>query len=113
MSFCNSTSCQQEVNGAKIQLFAQQLKYFKHFFSLKVLFFYQNGNFEHFLLKNVHHVQQAFEHFSAVVTSIFREIFHAIALIINIHTPQETILLHFLQKNSQFTQNTRNVILLK
>jgi hypothetical protein len=78
-----------------------------------MLFFYQNGNFEHFLLKNIYRVQQVFEHFSAIVTSIFEKISHSIALIINIYTPQDAILLHFLQKNSQFTQNTRNVILLK
>lgn len=71
MSFCNSTSCQQEVNGAKIQLFAQQLKYFKHFFSLKVLFFYQNGNFEHFLLKNVYRVQRGLKQLKESKTSIF------------------------------------------
>ena len=71
MSFCNSTSCQQEVNGAKIQLFAQQLKYFKHFFLLKVLFFYQNGNFEHFLLKNVYRVQRGLKQLKESKTSIF------------------------------------------
>ena len=37
--FVSSTSNQMEMNGAKIQLFAQPLKYFKHFFQEKVLFF--------------------------------------------------------------------------
>ena len=44
-------------------------------------------------------MQEVFEYFSAIVTSIFEKISHAIALIINIHTPQEASLVAQMVKN--------------
>ena len=61
--FVNITSNKMEMNGAKVQIFTQQLKYFKHFFQIKVLFFYQNGIFTHFLLTNTQYVQSFFSYF--------------------------------------------------
>ena len=58
--FVKFTSVQTEMNGAKIQLFTQQLKYFKHFFQIKVLFFYQNAIFTHILLTTTQSVQSLF-----------------------------------------------------
>ena len=61
--FVKPTSIQMEMNGAKIQLFAQQLKYFKDFFQAKVLFFYQNSIFTRILLTNTQYVQSFFSYF--------------------------------------------------
>ena len=36
-----------------------------------MLFFYQNGIFEHFLLKNIHHVQRGLKQLKESKTSIF------------------------------------------
>ena len=55
--FVNSIPIQLEMNGAKIQLFAQPLKYFKYFFQIKVIFFYQKAIFAHILLTSKQYVQ--------------------------------------------------------
>ena len=61
--FVNYIPVQLEMNGAKIQLFTQQLKYFKHFFHSKVIFFYQKAIFTHILLTNNQYVQLLFSNF--------------------------------------------------
>ena len=61
--FVNYIPVQLEMNGAKIQLFTQQLKYFKHFFSMKVIFFYQKAIFTHILLTTSLYVQLLSSHF--------------------------------------------------
>ena len=61
--FVNSIPIQLEMNGAKIQLFTQQLKYFKHFFSIKVIFFNQKTIFAHILLTKSQCVQLVFSQF--------------------------------------------------
>ena len=83
------------------------------FFSTKVIFFYQNGIFTHFLLILIHIVQCIFNTIWITSTTIKARLYKDKILIYKVYIAKKPRERLFLQKVSQNTQNTRDMIFLQ